>query len=209
MSNFLILTTIKKLLFLLIAVMTLASCKVKNTPDEPFIIDPSATVNIKPDMKGWAKSPAQRVKAENPLHLSPLEIVEQTTVVQYYNPNVMQGAEKWERTFDDELQRDLNPENPMLKMYATDIINDKGELVIDFVEGYNTILLHFDLKKSQAPRDTIGYIPNSTLRTAEIAIKKAFLDKDYDAVYELFHNAYKFLPITGSEYKALKEARNQ
>lgn len=195
----------KNILFLLVGLL-LISCN----PEEPIVekikIDPLATVDIKPDPKGWGG-------LRSTTHLSPLEIVEQTTAMQYYNPELLiklssDPDSPIERGFDV-LQRDLTPDNPMLKMWATDIITEDGEYMAEFIEAKDIILLKFDLKVVDAPRDTIGYIPNETMRTAESAIKTAFANNDVDAIYQIFNEAFTFRPITGAEYKALKESGNQ
>lgn len=54
--------------------------------------------------------------------------------------------------------------------------------------------------------DTIAYVPNSVIRRAEVAIKTAFDAGDYDECMRLFEEAYVFIPITGPEWRALKEA---
>ncbi|NLI72449.1 MAG: hypothetical protein GX361_06910 [Bacteroidales bacterium] len=202
----------KKLLLLSLVVL-LAACgknNDNNEPKEPFKIDPLATVNIKPEKGAW-KAPAMRVKSENPQHLSALEIVKKATIMQYYNPNIMQNAECWERGFD-KLQRDTISDPPALKMWATDIINEKGEFVPGFIEAKDVILIHFSPNYdpyTKEPRDTIGYIPNSVMRTAEKAVKEAYQANDPDEVLRLFNDAFTFRPITGAEYKALKQAGNQ
>ena len=194
----------KKIILFLLALVVFVGCN----PEEPIVekikIDPLATVDIKPDPKGWGN-----LRSTNPEHLSALEIVEQTTAMQYYNPNILDYVDGvWERGFD-EMQRDLNPDNPMLKMWALDIITEEGEYLPHFIESENIILMSFDLTVVDSPRDTIGYIPNSVMRTAETAIKAAYANGDTESVYQLFNEAFTFRPITGAEYKALKEAGNQ
>ena len=194
----------KKIILFLLALVVFIGCN----PEEPIVekikIDPLATVDIKPDPKGWGN-----LRSTNPEHLSALEIVEQTTAMQYYNPDILDYVDGvWERGFD-EMQRDLNPDNPMLKMWALDIITEEGEYLPHFIESENIILMSFDLTVVDSPRDTIGYIPNSVMRTAETAIKAAYANGDTEAVYQLFNEAFTFRPITGAEYKALKEAGNQ
>lgn len=193
----------KKIILFLLALVVFIGCN----PEEPIVekikIDPYATVDIKPDPKGWGN-----LRSANPEHLSPLEIVEKTTVMQYYNPDIIEWSDGlWERGFHD-LQKDLNPDNPMLKMWGIDIITEEGEYLPYFIESENIILISFELI-DDAPRDTIGYIPNSVMRTAETAIKVAYANGDTEAVYQLFNEAFTFRPITGAEYKALKEAGNQ
>ena len=193
----------KKIILFLLALVVFASCNPEEPIAEKIKIDPLATVDIKPDPNGWGN-----LRSTNPEHLSPLEIVEKTTVMQYYNPDIIEWSDGlWERGFHD-LQKDLNPDNPMLKMWGIDIITEEGEYLPYFIESENIILISFELI-DDAPRDTIGYIPNSVMRTAETAIKAAYANGDTEAVYQLFNEAFTFRPITGAEYKTLKEAGNQ
>ena len=185
----------KNLLYLFL-ILTLASCKV-NEPKEPFKIDPNATILIKPDMKGW-QNPAMRVKSENPNHLSALEIVKQAAGIDWYwtEADVNAGT-----GFNDG-QRDL--ETPALKMFSSWIINLDAELepyyVPDFIEGKNCVITRI----IDNVKDTIAYVPNSVLRTAQPLIKEAYDNGDAETVYRLFHEAFTFLPITGAEWRALE-----
>lgn len=54
-------------------------------------------------------------------------------------------------------------------------------------------------------RDTIAYIPNAVMREAEKNITEAYARGDYAACYKLFDTAITFFPITGAEWRALKE----
>lgn len=203
----------KKLTFFLILIILLAGCKAKDEPKEPFVIDPLATVSIKPETGAWSKSPAMKVKSVQE-HLSALDIVKKTHIMQFYNSKLMieLGYEPntiLERGFDA-LQRDTISEIPSLKMWATDIIKEDGELLTHFIEGNDVILIHFrERYNPQSIRDTIGYIPNSVIRSAETAIKTAYNNNDPDEVLRLFNDAFTFRPITGAEYKALKLQGNQ
>ena len=189
----------KTKLFLLLAITALlASCGTNNEP-KPFVIDPLATVNIKP-----AAGTVMKVKAENnPAHLTALEIVKQTTVIQI-NSFLFGKIQIGERGFES-TQRDTISEIPCLKMYGLDIINQEGNYVPDFIESTDCILIKFDLHAPYgAPRDTLAYIPNATLRAAEVLIKQAYEAKDMQLILNTFNTAFTFIPITGAEYKALK-----
>jgi hypothetical protein len=52
--------------------------------------------------------------------------------------------------------------------------------------------------------DTIGYIPNSVMRSAETKIKAAYEAGDFESVRTLFFTAFTFTPITGDEWRELK-----
>lgn len=54
--------------------------------------------------------------------------------------------------------------------------------------------------------DTLGYIPNKILKQAQQEIKEAYARGDYETCYKLFDTAFKFYPITGPRWRALKEA---
>ena len=85
------------------------------------------------------------------------------------------------------------------------VINN-GELTREFIESWDMILVtREDINGGKPISDTIAYIPNATLRTAETAIKAAFNAGNYDEVYRLVDEAYRFTPINGADWKALKE----
>jgi len=189
----------KNLIFVLLLIPALFSCSKDETD---FKADPLATVLIKPAI---LESNTLRSGTSDSTHLSALDIVKKTTALQYYyiDSVLNQGVVKAERGFD-KLQRDTISSTPCLKMWATDIILEDGKLEYAFIESKDCILLNFDLKISGAKRDTIAYIPNAVLRAAETQIKALYAEKDYEAIYELFNDAYTFIPISGAEYKALK-----
>ena len=85
-----------------------------------------------------------------------------------------------------ERQRDYDI--PALKMLSDDIVNANGELVLQFLES-------FDIFLTGDNNDTIGYIPNQIIIDAKIAILDAYEREDFEAVYDLFENAYKFYPM--------------
>lgn len=190
----------KKLLFILAIALTFAACKT----DEPksFQIKATDMISIKPAAGVAARAP-QKVKAAE-THLTALEIVKQTTEI---------STPLFGRSFARE-QRDTISATPKLLMWATDVITLDGKLQIEsntgshgWIEATNVVLVHYDLN-TPTVRDTIAYIPNSVLRTAETAISAAYEAKDIEACYNLFNAAYTFTPITGSEWRALK-ANNQ
>lgn len=193
----------KLFLFIALVAITLVGCKTEEPELKTFVIDPLATVNIKP-----AGGTVMKVKGENSIeHLSALEIVKQTDVLRFVDTLGV----VWSRGFDV-LQRDTVSAIPMLKMWGTDILyyeqktdgsfTDKLVLATDFLEAKNCLLL--DMIDGDLV-DTLAYIPDSVLRKAEIKIKALFAAKDYDSIYTIFNNAYTFIPITGAEYRALNQ----
>ena len=54
--------------------------------------------------------------------------------------------------------------------------------------------------------DTLGYIPNSILKKAQQDIQVAYTKQDFETCYSLFDTAFRFYPITGEKWRALKES---
>ena len=115
-----------------------------------------------------------------------------------------------ERGFGDNM-RDTVSATPALLMFSDDILTSKG-LYPNFLKAYDVLVLG---KIKENPRrdeygfwerDTIAYVPNSVLREAEKKIYKAYADSNYTEVYRLFHEAYKFKPITSKQWQRLKAA---
>lgn len=184
----------KKLLFIVSAIFLFAC-------EETFQLDPNAMISIKPASGAW-NSPAQRVKSTDQ-HLSALEIVKQTNKLSFYNVGLF-GNQAVDRGFS-QAQRDTISEIPALKMFGTDIINQKGEYTPEFIEGSDCVLVRIiNPGMHNEIIDTVAYIPNSVLRLAETQIKAAYAAQDNEEVYRIFNNAFTFIPITGTEWRALK-----
>ena len=174
-------------------------------PEIGFKIDPTATINIKPDLKSW-KSNSMKVKSSVE-YLSSAEIVKQTTVIHF--TTTLYGKPASATRMFDPAQRDTVSAVPMLKMWGTDVIKEDGTIEVGFIEAKDLVLEIWHgwdkgFPFSQCKIDTIAYIPNSVLRAAETAIKQAYNTKDNETVYRLFNEAFTFRPTTGAEYKALK-----
>lgn len=187
----------KKILFLLLTVALFVNCDPKDTPDPKGKLDPNATILIRP-AKGV------QLRSANPEHLTALQIVEQTKNMlfhSHYGDNVyLEKPHLFGRGFSDP-QRDYTI--PALKMWGTDIINQNGEYVKDFIEGFDFVLT------TNEREDTIAYIPNAVLANARNLIKKAYDDENYTRVYQLFDSVFTFIPITGTEWRALKAEDKQ
>lgn len=169
--------------------------------DDVFRLDPNATISLKPDLSAWTlKSSDLKSDSE---YLTPLEIVQQTSVMRFKNDRNF-GDNDLTRGFS-ETQRSLNSDPPMLLMWGTDIIDSEGNYVREFIEGNDCILEVWETNSAYSDKDTIAYIPNSVLRAAEAAIIEAYNNNDYETVYQLFNEAFTFRPTTGAEYRALKE----
>ena len=184
----------KKILFFTLALI-LISCE----NEKAFKLDPNAKIFIKPAENGWL-SEAQKVKS-NSEHLSALEIVKQATRITFYNVPLF-GNQSANVGFAG---KDTTSAIPALLRWGTDIINQNGEYVPEFIEGTDFVLERItNIDKPNQVIDTIGYIPNTILRTAEAQIKAAYEAKDNKEVYRIFDENFRFLPITGAEWRALK-----
>ena len=75
---------------------------------------------------------------------------------------------------------------------------DNPIIVKDWIYAHDLVIVDKDL-------DTIGYIPNENFINAELQIRRALADQDTASVYDIFQNAFKFFPITGTEWLELKK----
>lgn len=178
----------KKLIILLSTLLlALTACQKEEEKVDKGQLDPNAMITIKP---------ALGVKGES---LSALEVVEQAVNTKWkthWLDHDHDPVTPWNcvRTF---LESQKDYETPALLMLGIDVINSEG--------GYIKIFTHaFDVVITDMQNDTLAYVPNSVLRTAEGAIEAAYADDNYTEVYRLFDEAYKFIPITGPQWRELK-----
>ena len=125
-------------------------------------------------------------------------------------------------------QRDTLSANPALLMFGTDIINSEGRFNKSFLFARDVVIfgLRYQGKlttygdrqvENDDPekdlgmligkygvKDTIAYIPNSVMREAQGRIEKAYNEGNYTEVYKLFHETFRFRPITGKKWRELK-----
>lgn len=154
-------------------------------------LDPNAMISLRP---------AAGVKAaENPEHLTAKQIVEQATGIGYWN-RAITTHNALGRGFAP-VQRDIA--NLRLLMWGIDIIKRDGSYAPDFIEAEDVILDKWDQSTNKIT-DTIAYIPNAVLRTAQPLIKSAHAEGNYTECYRLFDQAFTFIPITGKEWLELK-----
>ncbi|NCB68480.1 MAG: hypothetical protein EOM47_06490 [Bacteroidia bacterium] len=184
----------KKILFITVLAAIFAACE-SNEP-KAFSIKDTDMISIRPAAS--AANTPQKVKADD-IHLSALEIVKQTTEISYIWAEISKPVG---RSFAKE-QRDTVSTPPKLLMWATDVIMLDGTLQTDFITATDVVLVHYELN-TPTKRDTIAYIPNQVLRSAETAIRAAYETKDIEECYRAFNEAYTFTPITGAEWRALK-----
>lgn len=172
---------------------------------QPFVLDAGTVVKILPDMSGWpiTRADSDSIAAPDTVYspyLSPIEVVRQASGISFYNYALF-GDQAVGRGFHV-MQRDTISDPPCLMMYATDIINQEGVYTPEFIEGEDCVLVRLINEKC----DTIAYIPNSVMRTAESQIKIAYDAQDHEEVYRIFNEAFTFLPVTGPEWRAIKAA---
>ena len=186
----------RKLLLFLTLILAFTSCK---KSEDMRKVDPNAVILIRPD-----KAMKTRSSEGNDKHLSGLEIVKQTDYIDFYSnyfDNFRRDpAGNFGRGFA-ETQRDYDL--PALKMWGIDILLFDGQMRKDFIKGFDHILI--SIREDRITLDTIAYIPNEVIRLADIAIEKAYNEGNFPEVYALFNDAFTFLPITGEEWRELKE----
>lgn len=161
--------------------LVFVSCDKDDDPIDKGQLDPNAMITLRPAAGVQLKASVSGLTA--------LEIVEQTVNMKFkaqYLDNVLQDEPKiGVRTFA-EAQRDLSI--PALKMWGTDIINQEGVFLKDFIYGTDVYL-------TDNNNDTIGYVPQSVINNARSLIVAAYNDENYTEVYRLFDEVFTFLPI--------------
>jgi hypothetical protein len=180
-------TMIMKRLVFIVFVLVIFGCK----KDDRGQLDKNAMISI------W---PSESTKAM--VHLSNYEIVRQAESLSFYSPSFSGPGT---RGFTKD-QRDTI--NTRLLMFGTDIIDQFGNYVPEFIEGNDFVIRRNLATPIQTPRwDTIAYIPNSVIQAAKIAIQKAYAEGNYTEVYRVFDEAFTFIPCTAEEWRALKSAQ--
>lgn len=137
-------------------------------------------------------------------HLSPIEISKQAfdIALKLENGNNARGA-----MFLPELRDTLNG---ILKRWASDIIRYDNTIVPDFITSQNIVIERYTGESFDGDQewekhlDTIGYIPNSVITNAHELIMSAYEQQNWQEIYNIFNEAFIFLPITGEEYRELQ-----
>ncbi len=179
---------------LALVAMTFTACGSDDTPATKTRgrLNPNAMVLIKP---------ADGVRADGEL-LSAKEIVKKAINLKLWTS--YSESQDWEeynyiRTFSDNQKDTISP---ALKMWGVDIIAQQGYFVKDFLFGRDIVV-------TGTGGDTLAYVPNAVLRDAQVQITKAYNDSNYTEVYRLFDEAFKFIPITGEQWRELKKQGKQ
>ncbi|MPM64489.1 hypothetical protein SDC9_111376 [bioreactor metagenome] len=171
----------KKLILLFMTVALFASCDKKT----PKLLNPDATINIREAKQ--TRSAGQDTPTWE-------WVVRNAGGMIFKNTDMDMPMGYFTRGIGDH-QRDF--ENMAIKMFGTDIITQFGELSLDFIGASDVVFVAIG-------DDTCAYIPNVTLREAEVKVIAAYNAGNYDEVYRLFDNAYRAVPTTGKAYRALK-----
>ena len=214
----------KKFIYILFAAVAFTAC----SSDEPAPInkgrlDPSAFVRIE------AQKGVKSRSKESTDDYTALDIARFGMAMEFYSE--WHGTERVkefqaQKTFLD--QRDTISESPALLMFGTDIINSEGRFSKDFLFARDVVIFGLryqgklttygdrqsygdDFENSlgyligkQGVKDTIAYIPNAVMREAQGRIEKAYNEGNYTEVYKLFHETFRFRPITGRKWRELK-----
>ena len=192
----------KKLILLIALATAFVACE-KNEK-----LDPNAKISIKPATKS-EKTNVMRIKeAHYENFLTDLEIVKQADAItfQCYSENGV-----WYEGTAGFAGKDTASVVPKILMWGTAIISQKGELIEEFIKGYDMVLVRFKIQytRSTLDFDTIGYIPNSRVRAAETIIRQAWADEDYNTIYEVFNEMFTFKPIDHKGWEELRAKNEQ
>lgn len=98
--------------------------------------------------------------------------------------------------------------NNRLVFDAGSINGIDGNEFLDPNTGFNNFIIFkmFSYPDGRDGYDTLAYIPNSQRQAAYEQIKALWDTENWDAIYEIFQNAFTFIPCTGAEFRELKEA---
>ncbi len=171
--------------------LTVISC---SKEDNPSTVDPNAMISIRPTA----------TKTKTSQYLPDIEIVRQAYDLNFRHDD-FPGA-NMRRGFIDAHK---DTANVRLLMWGTDIIDQDGNYVTEFIDGKDFIIRRNLVPSGQDPiYDTIAFIPQSVIIAARAQIFEAYQSGNFDAVYSLFDTAFTFHPTTGEEWRALKEQGN-
>lgn len=90
--------------------------------------------------------------------------------------------------------------NCRIIFFSDFVVGEDGSLTKEFITRRDYVFM----ARFFSTRDTVAYIPNSTMIAAEAAITAAHARGDYAECYRLFEEAFVFIPITGAEWRALQ-----
>jgi len=191
----------KKIVFLLTCILLAATaCEKNNEPDKVFRLDPDAKIFVKA-----STDQLKSLDKASPEHLTPLEVVKQATVLMGYNFDIApQSPITWAWVGKDTVSAE-----PALLRWGTDVIYDTDGygnygLQTEFINSVDLVICSGGMVDGLPKYDTLAYIPNANMANAKEAILEALEARDTTSVYGIFKDAFKFIPITGAEWRTLR-----
>lgn len=179
----------KKLLYVLLAGATLASCD-KNEAPKKKVLNPFAqiTVHIKESL------PTSR--AGNDQRLTPREMLEQAEFFRLFDQEMIaRGATKPGARHIGENEKDFD--KVAFRWWGDDVV--RADTIVTYWRDVRDLII------IRGNGDTIGYIPQHVRTEAYKRILEAEKEQDYDLIYRIFEEAFTGMPCTPEEYKELKE----
>ena len=170
----------KKILFILIAIIAFVACDKKDLPEivDKGKLNPDALITLNP---GKLRSQIDG--------LTYAEIVEEAFALNYtshyFSNTYEEDARHIGRGFNEQ-QKDL--ETPALKMLGIDVITAEGEYFRDLTYSYDVYIIN-------RAGDTIGYVPDNVIANARVLIEEAFEELDYNRIYDIFNEAFEFYAL--------------
>lgn len=189
----------KLLIVMMLLIIVMSGCKKDG-------VDPSSNgkfISLRPEVGVKMKSVQKSADPGDPILLTAKEIVEQAFNLSFINHEVSTfPSGVLSRGFGDELRDTVQMR---LLVYATDVIKEDGSLKRDFIEGRDFVLQRqtYDRIRQTFIYDTIAYIPNGTVIEAERQIKLAYQQGDLDRCRYVMDQYFRFIPITGKQWRAL------
>lgn len=180
----------KKYLFLAILALAFTSCE-----DDGFKVKPGTMFRIEPVISTKQSAPTSEVDT---IHLSDLEIVKQAVNIAMHYFDTQTNSYVIARGGFS--AKDTISAIPALLQDANQIVALDGALLEGYITAYDMVI---ERELAVNTYDTIAYIPNSQMRVAEVLIREAYANQD-ESIYDIFNNAFKFIPITGAEWRSLK-----
>lgn len=182
----------KKLLFLILAI-ALVGCKGNEPKVKRAIgkLDPNATITIRPAEN--VKQKTFKVKGKKIYDLTPLEVVQQATSIQYqshyFGNEYHEELKDIARGFREDMK---DFETPALKMLGVDVIDYTGAYFRDLTYSKNVYII-----KSLDGHliDTLARIPDEVINNVRPLIEAAYNDSNFTEVYRLFDEAFTFEPL--------------
>ncbi len=198
-----------KKLHLLLLLPLFITCEKEVQEPTQFRLSPDAKIRIEAVKSGMQRVVSDSVDIDSieidTIHLTPLEVVKQAEFMIFnYEDEYGYHDEKATVGFAG---KDTISENPALLRWSSEIMGDTtgyGDYSIRWsaLKGRDYVIVKGDNIDNL---DTLAYIPNSYIIDATENIINALANKDTSLIYSIHKDAFRFIPITGAEYKELKK----